>query len=125
MELADFLHDAPRNPAPWNCSTFPADWCVALGHHDFAAPWRHIVEPADCDAAASVGLLALWEMGVPDTIPVASPPYLAGDCAVISKAGLEAGAIFDGERWVLRTDRGLSFVHLPETAILKAWRPHV
>lgn len=123
VNLADFLHDAPRDPAPWNCSTFPADWCIALGHHDFAAPWRHIVEPAECDAAAAGGLLALWEMGIPNRIPIAEAPFRAGDIAIIRRAGLEAGAIFDGERWALRTDRGVAFITLPDTAIVKAWRP--
>lgn len=123
MNLADFLYDTPRDPRPWNCSTFPADWCIALGHFDFAEPWRHIVEPEDCERAAECGLVSLWEVGILNAIPLASPPFLAGDIAVISKAGLEAGAIFDGERWALRTARGVAFASLPDTAVLKAWRP--
>ncbi|WP_333571305.1 DUF6950 family protein [Sphingomonas sp.] len=124
MDLADFLHDAPRDPSPWNCSTFPADWCVALGLPDFAAPWRHIIEMEACEQEASVGLLRLWEHGIGDALPVADAPYQPGDIAVVARAGLEAGAIFDGAMWALRTPRGIVFVTLPASAIAKAWRPH-
>lgn len=123
MNLADFLHDAPRDTAPWNCSTFPADWCVALGHPDFAAAWRHIIEMEECEQAATGGLLRLWERGIGDGLPVASVPYRAGDIAVVSRLGLEAGAIFEGSMWALRRDGGVAFVALPDSAIQKAWRP--
>lgn len=123
MTLGDFLRAAARDQGPWNCSTFPADWCIALGHPDFAAEWRDITEEAECQAVAAGGkLLELWERGIARRIPNVSD-FLSGDIGVLSRAGVEAGAIYTGERWAVRSDRGLAFLMLPTTAILKAWRP--
>lgn len=125
MNLADFLHDAPADRAAWNCSTFPADWCIALGHPDYAADWRHIVEMPECEATASGGLVPLWERGIGDALPIVEAPFQAGDVAVIARAGLEAGAVYTGDMWALRRPGGLAFITLPDSAVLKAWRPHV
>lgn len=38
-------------------------------------------------------------------------------------AGLEAGAIFSGERWVLKAQRGLHFLAPDVVEVVKAWRP--
>jgi hypothetical protein len=125
VNLADFLYDAPGDASPWNCSTFPADWCVALGHPDYAAAWRDITDPVECDAAAPSGdvLVQLWGSGIGDALPVVGAPYQAGDIAVVSRAGLAAGAIYTGDMWALRRAGGVSFVTLPDSAVLKAWRP--
>lgn len=101
----------------------PADWCVALGHPDFAARWRDLTDPAECDAIADGNLLRLWEEGIGNALPLALAPYLAGDIAVIGRAGMQAGAIFTGERWAVQTERGFTALPLPDTAIVKAWRP--
>jgi hypothetical protein len=123
VNVADFLFEAANDRRPWNCSTLPADWCLTLGHPDFAAGWRETIEETECQFAAAAGLVALWNEGIGDALPAAPDNLRAGDIAVISRLGLEAGAIFDGERWALRTARGLIFAMLPGDSILKAWRP--
>jgi hypothetical protein len=127
MNLADFLYDAGSDRSAWNCSTFAADWCVSLGYPDFAAAWRGITDPAECDATAPSGetLVQLWGIGIGDGLPLASAPYRAGDIGVISRAGLSAGAVYTGDMWALRRDGGLAFIALPDSAVLKAWRPYV
>lgn len=123
MTLGAFLLSVTRQRGPWNCSTMPGDWCIALGHPDFAARWRDLTDPAECDAIASGNLLSLWEEGIGAALPVAQPPFAAGDIAVVSRAGLQAGAIFTGERWALQTERGFTALPLPDRAVVKAWRP--
>jgi hypothetical protein len=121
--LVDFLRASARARGPWNCSTYPADWCMALGHPDFAAPWRHLTGIAECEAIAAGGkLLDLWSEGIAGRIPVVTDPR-AGDIGVIERAGLTAGAIYTGERWALRAERGVTFLPLPHRAVLRAWRP--
>lgn len=122
MKLADFLDRELAASGPWNCSTFPADWCIALGHPDFAANWRWITCPRRCERITRRGLLRLWWRGIGDALPFASD-LRAGDIGVIRRAGLEAGAIYTGQRWALRAERGLTFLTLPESAVVKAWRP--
>ncbi len=121
--LSDFLREQTRNGDPWNCSTFPADWCIALGHPDFAARWRGVTDPAECEAAASEGLVALWDDGIGDALPVVEGPFEAGDIAVVHRLELEAGAVFTGERWAIKSAEGLSFLPMPARSVLKAWRP--
>lgn len=121
--VGEFLKAQLGARGPWNCSTMPADWCAALGHPDFAARWRGVVDPAECEAIAGGDLLALWEEGIGGSLPVAETPYEAGDIAVVTRAGLQAGAIFTGERWAIQTATGLTALPLGERAIVKAWRP--
>lgn len=123
-DLAAFLRRECANPAPWNCSTMPADWCIACGHPDFAAAWRETVEPAACEAAQSGpgGLLALWEEGIGEALPVVDEPR-AGDIAVVAAGGAEAGAIFTGERWAIRGQRTVHFIAASALTALKVWRP--
>lgn len=125
MKLGDFLVAAAADRGPWNCSTMAADWCVALGYPDFAAEWRGIVDIAECEAVAADagGLVNLWERGIGGGLPAASEPYQAGDIAVVAAHGLEAGAIFTGERWVFRLPRGIASLPVERAAIVKAWRP--
>jgi hypothetical protein len=122
MILADFLERELSASGPWNCSTFPADWCIARGHPDFARNWRWITDARRCERIARRGLLRLWWRGIGDALPFADN-LRAGDIGVVRRAGMEAGAIYTGERWALRADRGLTFLRLPETAVVKAWRP--
>lgn len=125
MMLADFLRRAAEYRGPWNCSTTPADWCMALGYPDFAARWRGTTEPDLCEQAPrdAGGLAVLWGEAIGDAMPMVEAPYEAGDIAVVTVAGFEAGAIYTGERWALRKARGLLFARLPESAIVAAWRP--
>lgn len=100
-----------------------ADWCIANGWPDFAAAWRDTVDLAECQRVAATGLLDLWDRGIGAALPIVSAPYVAGDIAVVRHLGLEGGSIFTGERWAMELERGVAFIPLPQTAILKAWRP--
>lgn len=123
--LGNFLRDAGLSRAPWNCSTTAADWCLLLGHRDFAAEWRHLDDAGDCETAQreAGGLAMLWGRAIRDDIPHVEPPYAAGDIGVVAFHGLEAGAIFTGDKWAVRTMTGISFARLPDNAIAAAWRP--
>lgn len=123
MTLGEFLLSVSRHRGPWNCSTMPADWCLAHGYPDFAAKWRGITEPAECEAIAGGDLLSLWDEGIGDALPVVVPPFRAGDIAVIARLGFQAGALFTGERWAIQSERGFTSLPLPDNAIVKAWRP--
>lgn len=119
MELGDFLKN--QGGSSWNCSTMPADWCMALGHPDYAAAWRDITDPHACEATtAHDGLLTLWQQGIGGALPVVEV-LEPGDIAVIALGPLEAGAIWTGERFAIRTAKGLHFSAEPR--LLKAWRP--
>lgn len=120
MQLGDFLLDHAAQAAPWNCSTLAADWCMALGHRDFAAAWRGITDPVDCEATAEGGLVHLWDIGIGDALPVVTD-LQPGDIGVVSLGPLEAGAIWTGLKWAIRTPRGMHFS--PEVTVIKAWRP--
>lgn len=123
--LGEFLKAQCANGGDWNCSTLAADWAIARGHPDFAAEWRTITDPADCETAPAEagGLLALWERGIGDGLPVVTGELVAGDIAVVGLGHLEAGAIWTGERWAMRATRGLHFVGPQMVSVIKAWRP--
>lgn len=122
--LGEFLKARCGARGPWNCSTMPADWCVALGHPDFAADWRDVVDPGECCAvpAEAGGLIALWDRGIGDGLRVVDDPD-AGDIAVVEAMGIEAGAIFTGERWAIEGPRGLHFLAPGQLRVVKVWRP--
>lgn len=124
MELGDFLKRELSNAGPWNCSTLAADWCVARGHPDFAAAWRHITDPGHCEAVQSDAgnLVVLWDHGIRDALPAVTR-LESGDIAVLAALGLESGAIWTGQRWALRAARGLHFIAPDAVAVVKAWRP--
>lgn len=124
MTLGEFLQTQTGTGTPWNCSHLSADWCMARGHPDFAAEWREIVDPGLCDATTerAGGLLLLWDQGIGDGLPVVTE-LQAGDIAVVGAAGIQAGAIWTGERWAIRAARGLHFLAANSVALIKAWRP--
>lgn len=101
----------------------PSDWCVANGHPDFAAAWRDTIAPEACDAAAAGkgGLLALWEGDIGDGLPATNDPD-RGDIGVVEAMGLQAGAIFTGDRWAIQGPRTLHFLSGDQVRVLKAWR---
>lgn len=123
--LGEFLKSQQRPSDAWNCSTMPADWCIALGYPDFAASWRDTVEPALCDQVADEagGLVVLWDAGIGDSLRVVHDEPDAGDIAVIETMGAQAGAIFTGDRWALRGARVMHFLAPEQVAVIKAWRP--
>lgn len=125
MTLGEFLNLQRRPASAWNCSTMPADWCMALGYPDFAADWRETINPNVCDAAAADagGLLVLWDAGIGDSLRVVADEPDAGDIAVIEAMGAQAGAIFTGDRWALRGQRVLHFLASEQVRVIKAWRP--
>lgn len=125
MNLGDFLEQAAQDRPAWNCCTMPADWGVALGYPDFAAAWRGVTDPKKCEdiPRAAGGLATLWAREIGDTVPLAAPPYRRGDVGVVSVRGMEAGAIFTGDKWAVRTERGISFARLDEGAVVRVWRP--
>jgi len=125
MSLGEFLRHRATESAPWNCSTLPADWCVHLGHPDFAAAWRGIVDRVDgedCTAAAG-GLVNLWERGLSGALPEVLDDLSPGDVAVVRVFNFEAGAIWTGQRWALKTKHGLHFAAADQVELIMAWRP--
>lgn len=122
MTLAAFLQAEADNRAPHNCSSLAGDWCAYVGARDVFEPWRAVTDEADIEAACHAGLLPLWEEAIGDHFPAVTD-FEAGDIAVLSVHGLEAGAVFTGERWALRRKRGLTFATLPDSCVLKGWRP--
>ena len=124
VTLGEFLRAQAGNAAPWNCSTMPADWCIALGHSDFAEAWRAIVTGDACNAAhaAPGGLVGLWREGIGSTLPHADVPQ-AGDIAVVHAHGIESGAIFTGGKWAVRGQRCLRLIALDRVRLVEAWRP--
>lgn len=123
--LEDFLRAEMASNAEYHCSTLPADWCVALGHPDFALEWRGISDPGLCETipAEAGGLRPLWERGIGSGLRAVADELRAGDIGVVMAMGYEAGAIFTGERWAIRAARGLHFVARDQVAVVKAWRP--
>jgi hypothetical protein len=124
MTLGEFFQSQMGAAGKWNCSTMPADWCIALGHPDFAADWRDVTDSDDCEAAPrdAGGLVALWDQGIGDALPAVDDPQ-AGDIAVIAALGLETGAIFTGDKWAIRRPRGLYFAPADHVVPVKVWRP--
>ena len=121
-DLGAFLSAQMRDTRPWNCSTLAADWCMALGHPDYAARWRTVVDPLDCDAAADGNLLWLWETDIGDALSVVDDPR-AGDIAVVEVMGRQHGAICIGGKWALKAQRGMHVLAGDQVRVLKAWRP--
>lgn len=127
VTLAEFLAEAARDRGAWNCSTMPADWAIAKGWPDFAAPWRDITDDAECETVAGQagGLVELWREGIGDALPVAQEPYEPGDIAVLHLHKAEAGAIWTGERWALKGKRSIVIARVAPENVVAAWRvPH-
>jgi hypothetical protein len=65
----------------------------------------------------------LWEQGIGDALPVIDAPFLPGDIGVVEAHGMQAGAVFSGERWGLRRTKGMFMASPDLVRVLKAWRP--
>lgn len=122
--LREFLRRQCATSGPWHCSTMPADWCVELGHPDFAAEWRGITDAAECETVpeAAGGLVALWDRGIGSSLPVVET-YEPGDIAVVTVFEADKGAIFTGEHWALRGERCVHWIGAGHVTVVKAWRP--
>lgn len=122
-----FLKGYLGRPEPWNCSTLVADWLVACGYPDFAGRFRHVTDDAECERvpAGYGGLAIMWESLFLGRLPRADEPWIAGDVAVVRLRAFEAGAIFTGERWALRSPRGLHFAAVDQVDVAEAWRPQM
>ena len=124
MEIGEFLRNAARSTQPQHCSTDAADWCIHRGWPDFAWAWRGVLTERECEAATMTDpLLTLWDEGIGNMLPVVTGEPQAGDIAVVSKLGLHAGAIFTGERWAIRSGRGMAYVPEGSVTVIKSWRP--
>lgn len=128
-ELTRFLRAQAGRRFDWagsHCLLLPADWMVALGLPDPAAPWRETIR----DEATARGLLA--EAG--GVVALASAAMAAagvaathavrrGDVGVVTVMGpegrAEVGAICTGARWAVRSSRG---VWIGPAEALAAWR---
>lgn len=122
MTLGDFLSAAAQDRGLWNCSTLPADWCIALGYPDFAAEWRPFEGEIDAPEVGAEGLVDLWSEGIGDAL-LQVTDLRAGDIAVLALGPLETGAIFTGERWAIRRIKGLHFAARDQLDVVAAWRP--
>jgi len=124
MTLGEFLKAKLADRGPWNCSTLPADWCIALGYRDFAAPWRRVVDPLECERATQeAGLAQLWGDSIGRDLPLVDGELQAGDVGIVQYLAFEAGAIWTGARWALRAKAGLHFANIDRVALVAAWRP--
>lgn len=102
------------NPSTVNCCLYLAAWAIWIGHYDPARHLRGFVctEKDYLDLIESRGGLVpiISEcVEIIHGIPVAIPS--CGDVAVIgSETNIHRqwGAIFDGNRWIIRTREGLS-----------------
>lgn len=113
------------NPSTVNCCLYLAAWAIWIGHCDPARHLRGFVctEQDYMDLIESRGGLVpivseCVEVigGIPATFP------LCGDVAVIgSEKNIHRqwGAIFDGNRWIIRTRDGLSPMSARPLAIWK------
>jgi hypothetical protein len=122
VTLGDFLLAPERLHGPWNCSTLPADWVVGRGHPDFAADWRDITDPSECDWLAGQ-LAETWATAIGDGLPAVDGESAAGDIGVIRVRDTDYGAIFDGQNWAVRAERRLVFLRPDAVEVVGAWRP--
>lgn len=109
-DLGAYLASVGGKPWVWNgyagdCCTFPADWRILQGHPDPMAKWRGAYDSEEsCTAFIEEygSLFALWvdALGAPDE---ALHP---GAIGVLTAHGHDAGGIWTGEKWAIRTVRG-------------------
>lgn len=122
MTLGEFLKHQ-LGASGGNCSMLAADWCIELGHPDYATEWRNLTDDAEIERTCIDGLLPLWERGIGDALPPVVGELRTGDIGVVVILGSETGGVFTGERWAFHGRRGLIFAQVARCAVLKAWRP--
>lgn len=123
MTLAEYLELSIREPWEWglsDCSTFPADWILALTGIDPMDEWRgaYASEGEANDIIAEAGSLTdLFGRGI-DPIWQRCDEPTEGCVGVIVLRGedgreIEVGAIHTGRRWAVRSPRGLAMLTEP------------
>lgn len=125
MILGYFLAERAAHQGPWHCSSMAADWCIALGHPDFAAQWRGVSDPDECEhvQVAAGGLMVLWLLGIGEALPHVAEPLRAGDIAIVRVMGHDKGAIWTGARWAIEGEREMHFLAPEHAELVGAWRP--
>lgn len=112
-------------PGGFDCAMFVADWFVACGHPDPAAPWRGRYTTLEAGRAA----LMRDGFAVPSDV---LQPYLldgagwmqarTGDVVTVNENGAEAFGIVGGTHiHALRLPRGL--IGIPLDRALRVYRP--
>jgi hypothetical protein len=104
----DAYRRKPWEPAVVNCLMFPAAWAIWLGHRDPVARWRGTFETEDefksiIDAAGGCVPLVSEAAAIIGAKRVQHPT--CGDVAVVgshTNIHRQFGAIYDGERWLVR-----------------------
>lgn len=121
MTLGDYLLEAARTPWRYgvhDCTAWPARWAgIEVPAYSTEAEAQALIEQAG-------GLVALWERGIADRMPLVDEPE-PGDVGIIVAIGadrqpVEIGAIWTGIRWAFLSPRGLVSASADAIAI---WRP--
>jgi hypothetical protein len=109
--LASFLDAQERkiwDPATLNCMLFPAAWAIWLGHRDPVENWRGAFSnEAEYQAIVSaaggcvplMGAAVAKIEGRPLAVPVCGAVGIIGSPTNIQR---QWGAVFDGNRWLVR-----------------------
>lgn len=123
-DLGQYLMEVGGRPWMWgkaDCCTFPADWLVLCGMPDPMAPWRGAYDSEEGCAALlkdAGGLMPLWLMGLGE--PAYCEPNI-GNVGIVQMWGHEAGAIFTGKRWAVRSSRGWAAATFAPDDVLGVW----
>lgn len=105
---------------PWrwgvqDCTIWVADWCVERWGIDPAARYRGCYDSEDgALRLTAAGLVAVVEPEIPLTRKDAPGE---GDIGVIEFRGQQVSAIWSGQRWLIRTPRGVAELRAPAIAI--------
>lgn len=126
--LGPFLAQARRKafrPGQFECALFAADWVVALGHPDPAAPWRGKY------SSIAQGLVMVRRDGYENHVDVFARTFreiegahaaLPGDLACVIEEGERAMGIIGGPViHVVHPERGLGA--LPLSRAVRVFRP--
>jgi len=126
MTLGEYLSIVGGRPWAWgrpkdDCCEFAAWWWSSLGNPDPMAMWRgkyRSENGARRVIKRNGGLLRIWI----DTLgPPGNGPAREGDVAIVTLAGHEAGAIYTGRRWAIRSERGWVAASLDSENVLGIW----
>ena len=140
-DLGDYLlrvRQMRRKAGEHDCITIMANWLMECGWPDPMAERRRAYATEDealafIEDAGSLAELCTEYLGRIGMVETASP--VAGDVGVISldflashiglddsqRLGLQAGAIFTGERWAMALERGFAAIAISPLFVLKTW----
>lgn len=123
--LDAFLEDMARRPfvdGEADCVLTVADWVVANGHPDPAAPFRGRYRTAlgrERIVRREGGLLAVMEAGAKRSDLIETQTPERGDVGLIEMRGQQLAAIRQGRLWAIKSSRGLTAE--PADRVIKAW----